>query len=289
MSALKLPGPVVSPEWLLEHVSHPQLVVLDASMKVPSAKPVMEEKPDPTAGEQIVGTRVFDFDKRICDRTSTLPHMMPTPAQFEDDVRALGVNRDSVIVVYDRLGTWASPRAYWMWKAMGHEAVAVLDGGFPAWLAAKYPTVPKTPFAGVAGDFVAQPKAGMFCDAEHVARALSDTAHSAVIDARSRGRFAGTEPEPRAGLRPGHMPNAKNLPFGEVQREGRMLDTDALRAKFEAVVTPDQSLVFSCGSGVTACIVALAAELAGYQRLSVYDGSWSEWGDPASKRPVETS
>ncbi len=283
MTALTLPGPIVSIRWLAAQLGHPRLVLLDASLK-----PATASAGTGTAGasHQIPGTQVFDFDKRVCDRTSPLPHMMPPPEVFEREVRALGIRGDSVIVVYDRVGVYASPRAWWMFKAMGHEQVAVLDGGLPAWLEAGLPVEPAAGHAVLPGDFVARPRPGLFCDAEQVMAALADP-RFAVLDARSEGRFLGREPEPRPGLRGGHMPHALNLPFSAVQAQGRMRPVEELAAIFAAKVGSQRRLIFSCGSGVTACILALAAELAGHRELAVYDGSWSEWGLPSS-RPVVT-
>jgi thiosulfate/3-mercaptopyruvate sulfurtransferase len=210
---------------------------------------------------------------------------MPTPEVFETEVRALGVNQRSQIVVYDRIGIFSSPRAWWMFKAMGHDAVAVLDGGLPAWVAAGLPTE-STPRPTVpTGDFVAKPRPSFFVDAEHVATALANPA-AAVLDARSEGRFHGRDPEPRQGLRGGHMPNAVNVPFGSVQDRGHMKSPEELSALLAAKVGARERLVFSCGSGVTACTLALAAELAGYSNKAVYDGSWSEWGLPSARRVV---
>jgi thiosulfate/3-mercaptopyruvate sulfurtransferase len=280
MTSLELPTPLVSTSWLSVHLSSPDLVLLDASLQPPGTAPV------PGAEVRFIPTaRVFDFDRRICDPATSLPHMMPSPELFTREVRALGVGRASRIVVYDRIGIFSSPRAWWMFKAMGHDAVAVLDGGLPGWVAAGLPTEPR-PLAEVApGDFEARPRPALFCDAERVAQAL-ESERAVVLDARSEGRFAGRDPEPRPGLRSGHMPNARNLPHGAVQQGGFMRSPAELATILSAKVGDRKTLVFSCGSGVTACTLALAAELAGYGDKSVYDGSWSEWGLASSSRPV---
>ena len=285
MAALTLPTPLVSVDWLARHLDHPDLVVLDAHMQPPSA-PVST---GPV--QQIPGARRFDFDGRIKDPATELPHMLPSPELFSSEVQALGVHARSLIVVYDRIGIFSAPRAWWMFRAMGHAQVAVLDGGLPAWQAAAQPLEPETAYAGPRGDFVARLQPGLFCDADRVAAELS-SGRRPVVDARSAARFAGLEPEPRAGLRAGHMPGALNLPFGQLQQGGKMKPAAELQAEFARVLGEQQAPIFncaapifSCGSGVTACILALGAELAGYQGLTVYDGSWSEWGgDPA--RPV---
>lgn len=283
MPTTALPGPLVSARWLAARLGQPDLVILDASMR-----PVGGGPSPPARGDdvQLPGTQVFDFDQRICDRTSPLPHMMPPPALFEEEVRALGVRQDSAIVAYDRVGVYASPRAWWMFKAMGHDRVAVLDGGLPAWIEAGLPCEPRGERPVSRGDFVARPRPELLCDADAVAAALAD-ARAAVVDARSEGRFSGRDPEPRSGLRRGHMPGAVNLPFSAVQAHGHMLGAEELAALFAARVGAREPLVFSCGSGVTACILALGATLAGRAGLRVYDGSWSEWGLP-SDRPVVT-
>jgi thiosulfate/3-mercaptopyruvate sulfurtransferase len=280
MTALVLPTPLVSVSWLAAHLQGPNLVVLDASMQPPGSSASQSSRDE----KYIPGARVFDFDKKICDPATSLPHMLPSPELFTREVRALGVNAASQIVVYDRLGIFSSPRAWWMFQAMGHDRVAVLDGGLPAWLEAGLPVEPAAAPSPPPGDFVATPHAELFCDADHVAQALTDP-RVAVLDARSPGRFLGREPEPRPGLRTGHMPNALNLPSGAVQAQGRMRPRQELITLLSAAVGDRQRLIFSCGSGVTACTLALAAEIAGYSDKAVYDGSWSEWGLPSS-RPV---
>lgn len=281
MTLHPLPTPLVSVRWLSEHLGEPDLVVLDASMKpIGSAASTAQTSSEPF----IPGARVFDFDTRICDHSTSLPHMMPSSESFTREVRALGVSSSSNIVVYDRVGIFSGPRAWWMFLAMGHDNVSVLDGGLPAWRAAGLPVESAPRPASTPGDFVARPRPELFVDAEHVAAALGDP-RAAVLDARSEARFLGREAEPRPGLRSGHMPNAVSLPFSAVQSEGRMRSPDELASLLASRASGRERLVFSCGSGVTACTLALAAELAGYRDKAVYDGSWSEWGLPSS-RPV---
>jgi thiosulfate/3-mercaptopyruvate sulfurtransferase len=266
-------GPLVSVSWLAANMAQPNLVILDASLRK-----------DRGGDSQIVGTRVFDIDDEVCDKSSSLPHMLPSPEQFTRQVQALGANQDSLVVVYDRAGIYSSPRARWMFQAMGHSRVAVLDGGFPSWIKAELPVEPKNERPLGSGNFVAHGCAALVSDVEQVKLALNDPVY-AVIDARSSGRFRGSEPEPRAGLRTGHMPNAINIPFTQALHDGHMRPLDELSALFAPYAR--RKMIFSCGSGVTACIVGLAAELAGFSQTSVYDGSWSEWGLP-SALPVVT-
>lgn len=283
MANIKITSPLVSVQWLADHLDADNLVILDASMKPVNNDSLHEE----TA--YIIGARRFDFDKDIRDKNTNLPHMMPSADVFTEEVQKLGINKDSAIVVYDYVGVYSSPRAWWMFRAMGHSQVAVLDGGLPAWKKADFALGDQPEkIAAQRGDFIAQPQAGWFCDSTHVLDAISDP-HFAVLDARSNGRFKGTAPEPRAGLRPGHIPNSINLPYTDIVVDGFVLPTTQLDSIFPKLVKKDQKLIFSCGSGATACILALAADLTGHPNISVYDGSWSEWGLPSSGLPVETN
>ncbi|MFF5206981.1 sulfurtransferase [Streptosporangium sp. NPDC000396] len=275
MSSLSVPGPLVTVDWLAERLGHPDLVVLDASVGSHRG-----EEP------RIPGARLFDIDGAMSDQSSPLPHTMPGAERFTQEMRALGVNDDSTVVVYDGAGIYSSARAWWMLRAMGFDRVGVLDGGMPAWVAAGLPRQPSGVEEPSPGDFTARPREGLIVGSDVVTAALPDAA-VAVLDARTRERFTGRAEEPRPGLRGGHMPGAMNLPFGDLQVDGRMRPTGELRALFSDLAGQRERLVFSCGSGVTACVLALGAELAGYRDLSVYDGSWSEWGLP-SDLPVVT-
>ncbi|MGW4510011.1 sulfurtransferase [Streptomyces sp. NPDC004436] len=275
--AAPLPGPLVGTDWLAERLGAPGLVVLDASVGAHRG-----------AARRIPGARPFDLDGELSDHDAPAPHTMPGPERFTEALRRLGIDDTDTVVVYDGAGLYSAPRAWWMLRATGFDRAAVLDGGLPAWTAAGLPVEARVAaYAGPRGSFTARPRAGAFADAAAVAAALADPA-AAVVDARTPGRFAGTSPEPRPGLRGGHMPGAVNLPFGDLQGpDGLMRPAGELREAFRAVAGDRERLYLSCGSGVTACVLALGAELAGYRDPAVYDGSWSEWGMP-SQRPVAT-
>ena len=274
---------LVSVQWLAENLNAENLVILDASMPPVTGT---DDKAKREKMAYIPGARRFDFDKEIRDKESHLPHMMPSKKVFTKEVQKLGINKDSAIVVYDDVGIYASPRAWWMFRAMGHTQVAVLDGGLPAWIKAGYKTVQRLAKSPkIHGNFVSQPQDELFSDAADVFIALHEP-DFAVLDARSEGRFKGVEPEPRAGLRLGHMPNAINIPFTSVLEDGRLASKAKLHSIFDKY--KDKKMIFSCGSGVTASILAWAADQVEYKDLSVYDGSWSEWGLPSSGLPVVT-
>jgi thiosulfate/3-mercaptopyruvate sulfurtransferase len=227
----------------------------------------------------IPGARPFDIDGQLSDSSVELPHTMPAPETVVSILRDLGLHDCDHVVVYDAEGVYSSPRALWMLRAVGHLRSSVLDGGLPAWTAAgghvsSYPAG----YEGPVGDLQARQNPNVFVARDEVADALAH-GDRAVMDARSAGRFGGVEPEPREGLRLGHMPGAVNVPYASLLADGRFLKPDQLRAVL-AAATPNRRLITSCGSGVTACIVAVAALLAGYDDVAVYDGSWSEWGRP---------
>jgi len=282
MSELTVPHPIVSVSWLAEHLHHTALTLLDASWFMPM---LQRDGKAEWREQTIPGALYFDFDKTICDQSSMLPHMMPSEKLFEQQVRALGVNQDSAIIVFDRLGIFSSPRVWWMFKSMGFNNIAVLDGGVNSWIDAGLSVVQgQENRADNIGDFIATYQENLIVSSEQVLTAIADE-NVQIIDARAKNRFLAEVSEPRADLRSGHMPSAKSLPFSELLEDGKMRNIKQLTALFEARATQQQGVIFSCGSGVTACVLALGATLCGYEHLAVYDGSWSEWGGD-SKLPV---
>ncbi|PMR78769.1 3-mercaptopyruvate sulfurtransferase [Billgrantia endophytica] len=268
-------SPLIDAGWLNSHLSAPDVIVLDASWYLPAQNRDAELE---FLNGHIPGAVRFDFDERFADISSTLPHMLPTVERFTQEACALGIKKDSRIIIYDGAGIFAAPRAWWMFRAMGHEAVAVLDGGLPAWKSTGGPleTGPEKPRTN--GDFLATLDRRWVRSAKEVKAAL-ETNSATVVDARSAARFSGTEQEARPGLRSGHMPGSRNLPFDRLLKDGRYADAEILKeALRDTGIIPGHPAIASCGSGVTASIIALAAEAVLQQQVAVYDGAWAEWG-----------
>jgi thiosulfate/3-mercaptopyruvate sulfurtransferase len=272
-----LPGPLVPPDWLGERLGAPRLVVVDASwyLSALNRSAVGEYQ----AGH-VAGAVFWDLDT-MSDRASPLPHMLPDAETLGRRIGILGIGNDDRVVVYDGSGNnLSAARIWWTLRVAGHDAVAVLDGGLAAWRAAGRPLrAGWAPWAPTR--FVARYRPELVRSREAVRDATAG-GRAQILDARAKGRFEGTEPEPRPGLRAGHMPGAKNLPYPELTGiDGRMLPVEALRARIAiAGIDPARPVITSCGSGVTACVLALALEIAGHREWSVYDGSWAEWGLP---------
>lgn len=268
------PKTLVSTDWLAAHLKDPDLRVLDASWHMPDAGRNAQAE---YAQAHIPGARFFDIDD-ISDARSALPHMAPPPEKFISRMRALGVGDGHQVVVYDSTGLFSAARVWWTFRLMGKMDIAVLDGGLPKWQAEGREIEDMPPMVRDRHITVSR-QAGLVKDVTQVAHA-SKLGEAEIIDARSAPRFKGEVAEPRPGLRSGHIPGAKNVPFGEVlNADGTMKDPAALKAVFEAAgVNLGKPAITTCGSGITASVLALALERVGHRNWSVYDGSWAEWG-----------
>lgn len=267
--------PLVTTEWLAGHLGEPGIRVADASWYLPEAKRDALAEFDQ---RHIPGAVFFDIDA-ISDHATDLPHMLPNPAEFAAAMRHIGIGDADLVVFYDGAGIYSAPRALWMMRAMGHDRATVLDGGLPKWLREGNPTEFGAVIPADAGHFTPRVRPELVRTFTQIQKNL-DKKTEQIIDARSPGRFRGEEPEPRAGIRPGHIPGSVNMHYARlVKPDGTMRDADELRKLFaDQGIAIDQPLVTSCGSGITAAIVALALEIAGAKQVGLYDGSWSEWG-----------
>ena len=265
--------PVVSTAWLAERLHDDGVVVLDASWHMPAAS---RDAAADYADSHIPNAVFFDIDK-VSDHASSLPHMLPTPSEFAVAARRLGVSTTSTVVVYDTVGLFSAPRAWWMFRAMGHEAVFVLGGGLPRWIAEERP-IESGWREPAHGDFKARYRPELVRDLAAM-RTTLENAEVQVLDARPAARFRGEVAEPRPGLRSGHMPGAISLPFSGLVEDGSLRAAETLRAVMaEAGVDASKPAVATCGSGISAAVIALALARLGRDDAAVYDGSWAEWG-----------
>jgi thiosulfate/3-mercaptopyruvate sulfurtransferase len=275
--------PMVSTQWLAEHLDAPDVKVADATWYLPT---LGRDARQEYAQTHVPGAVFFDIDE-VADAASPLPHMLPDAAKFSSRMRRLGLGDGTRIVLYDNNKYSASARAWWMLRLFGHPEVFVLDGGLAKWRAEGRP-VTDEPVSPKEAHFTARQNNLLVRDLEQV-RANLLSRREQVVDARSKGRFAGTEPEPRPGLRAGHIPGSVCLPHLElIATDGTLLPEPELRRRFAAAgVDLNRPIVTSCGSGVTASTLALALHRLGRDDVAVYDGSWSEWGG-RSDTPLET-
>ena len=263
--------PLVSVSWLNDHFYDQKLIILDATIsKVTCVNEQLETK-------QIKGARFFDIKYKFSDVSARFPNTLPTLEQFNKEAQNLGVCKDSVLIVYDDYGFYSSARAWWLFKAFGHHQVAILDGGLPEWKKNGFPLEEKHESNYQKGDFSGKINPEMFKFFNDI-KVLKNAKDTIILDARSKERFDGLLPEPRKELRSGNIPNSKNLPYQELLSGNVMKSSSELKNIFHRLNPQNKKMVFSCGSGITACILALGAELSGYKNLSVYDGSWTEYG-----------
>jgi thiosulfate/3-mercaptopyruvate sulfurtransferase len=268
------PKTVVSTQWLEAHLKDPDLRIIDGSWYLPDAgrDPVAEYN-----DAHIPNARFVDIDD-VSDLRSDMPHTAPPVEKFMSRMRALGIGDGHQVVIYDGAGLFSAARFWWLFRLMGKTDVAVLDGGFPKWKAEGRPTEDMPPIIKDR-HMTVQRQAGLIKDVTQVAAASKLGDHT-ILDARAATRFRGEAPEPRAGLRSGHIPNSRNVPFTNLlNSDGTMKDPSELRQVFDAAGADlSKPVITSCGSGVTAAVINLALERIGHRNHALYDGSWAEWG-----------
>ncbi|WP_041420333.1 sulfurtransferase [Shewanella violacea] len=282
-------SPLVTGQWLEQYLNNDKLILLDASMeKVVGKSPLLYD-----TFSCIPGAKKLDLENELCDLTSSQTHAFPTAEQFVEIISGLGITQASQVVIYDNQGIYSSPRAWWIFKVMGFDNVYVLDGGLPQWLAEGRATADCFSSTALADsmiapgrEFEANVQDTWVCDSAYLLDKLSDK-HLSILDARGAKRFSGEAAEPREGVRSGHIPKSVNLPFSQVLDGHCLKTTEALRQIFAGLTNEqDTQRIFSCGSGITACILILASVEAGYQHNVLYDGSWAQWGRD-HKLPIE--
>jgi thiosulfate/3-mercaptopyruvate sulfurtransferase len=272
-------NPLVSPAWLQSRLQQPGLILLDATLPPVGVSPAPDVRARYLA-QHIPGALYFDIEE-FSDHSTTLPHMLPSPAEFAAKASALGIDSNAEIVLYEQAGVFSAPRAWWMFCTLGVERVYLLDGGLPAWMDAGYP-VSDSPEHRAPASFHAHFDPDAVVNYDQIQHSIANKAQ--ILDARSAGRFLGAAPEPRPGLSSGHMPGATSLPFTELVENGKLLTPDRLKQALTAKgIDLDKPVTTTCGSGVTAAVLALALEISGAKQVQLYDGSWAEYAqNPAS-------
>lgn len=276
---------IVETDWLANHLQSPDLIVLDGSWHLPTSgrDPKAEYK-----AEHIPGALFFDIDD-LSDEKTDLPHMLPSTVKFASRMKKLGIGDGARIVVYDTLGIFSAARVWWTFRAMGHRDVAVLNGGLKKWKAEGRPLEDGLPPKRSERHYTPLQNTEILRDLDEM-KALVSKGGAQIVDARPAGRFEGKEPEPRPGLRSGHLPGSKNIPSQSLlNADGTFKSPEELAVLFKnGGINVSKSVVTTCGSGVTASMLALALAVLGQTNAAVYDGSWAEWGKEGNGLPIET-
>ncbi len=272
-SGVVLVNPLVTAAWLAERLGDAGTIILDATLPPVGVKPVVDTRAR-YAERHIPGAVFFDIEE-FSDRSTSLPHMLPEAEAFSRDAGRLGVGDGMTIVVYEQEGVFSAPRAWWMFRTFGAKQVFVLDGGIRGWIEGGFP-VESGVVEAIPRPFHANFDANAVVDFAELRRGIAEGGQ--ILDARSAGRFAGSSPEPRAGLSSGHMPGARNVPFTELVADGRLKSAEEIRGVYSAKgVALERPITTTCGSGVTAAVLALGLEIAGANQVRLYDGSWAEY------------
>ena len=264
---------IVSVDWLHKNLQKRNIVILDASPQMTATKKVSQYN-----HLSLPKSRFFHIKENFTQSQSDFPNTIPTQQQFQIECRKLGINTDSDLIVFDNLGIYSSPRVWWLFKVMGHQDIKVLDGGLPEWIKKGYETVSRDEISQQyeAGNFVAKMNSELVLTYDDICENRT-TQHYQVVDARSSGRFNGSEEEPRKTLQSGKIPESINVPYQSVLDNGKFKTEDELKEIFNELSQSRSELVFSCGSGMTACIIMLASEIAGSKSRYLFDGSWTEY------------
>ena len=279
--SLKISSPKVKAKWLYHHLEDENLIIFNATI------PKVTDKENLSLKEsyKIKGAVFFDIKNTFSDKEAAFPNTILSPEKFQDKAQEIGVNNNSCIIVYDEIGIYSSARVWWMFQLMGFTNIAVLDGGFPAWKSKEYPVEQKHLINLSKGDFKSFYQPDKIKFTKDVLENIKNK-ESIVLDARSKGRFYATEPEPRNDIRGGHIPGSVSLPYSEILDHQYLKSNEDLKSIYQDLNTLNKPIIFSCGSGITASVLALGAEIAGIKKYAVYDGSWTEWGS-TNHLPIE--
>lgn len=267
---------LVETDWLEDNLNNPDMSIIDATWYMPGTPENPEQQ---FQQSRIPGAVFFNIDE-IADKQTTLPHMLPSAALFSKAVSEMGIKNEDHIIIYDRTGIFSAPRVWWTFRTMGHSKVSVLNGGLKKWIAEKRPLSEAPEQYEKQSNYKATLNTSLIKSFDEVLNTIHPQNGSAILDARPAPRFAGDAEEPRPGLKKGHMPGSKNLPFQQLlTNEGTLRSPDELKEIFRKLdISPDTSVITTCGSGITAAILSFALHVIGHNSYAVYDGSWAEWG-----------
>lgn len=278
---LQLKSNLVSVDWLFKNLDEENLVILNSTIQ----KVTNKSKEDKPENNQIKGAIFFDIKNEFSDKKSTYPNTVLNSKEFEKKAREIGINKNSIIICYDNLGVYSSPRVWWMFKLMGFNNIAVLNGGYPEWKSKNYPIEKTSKKISKNGNFKVNYKPEKLKYTKNILASIKENSNL-IFDARSNERFYATVPEPRKEVKGGHIPKSISLPYSEILENGKLKSEEALKSIFKNLNPNNKELIFSCGTGITASILALGAEICGIKNHSVYDGSWTEWGS-TNGLPIE--